>query len=120
MVVRVAVDVMELERQRFTAPLREAASLTREHLEAIRDQAPFQVVAVPLDPVREDLLVRWAARPRFDVAALDGVGPSSSGEPELGLALAHGVAGFVVRADLRPVVPPAELAVAGDPEGALV
>src|SRR5215212_4632569 len=119
-VAPVTVQVVQLERQRLATPLGDPTVLAHRLLQSIGEQAPVQVVPVALGALRGEAVLALGPRPRLDVPALDRLAPAGPRESVLLLAFAHRAGRFVVRADLAPVVAPAEPRVSLDPEAAQV
>src|SRR4051812_6088122 len=103
-VVAIAIHVVQLERDRETAPCGESAFLASLSLDSGRDQPKLDVVPAPPAPARQQNVKGHRVWTRDDLPALYRLVPRCLGEAELLLALADRVSRVVVALNFGPVV----------------
>ena len=113
-VVGYAVDVVERERQRPVAPLGEPALFTFVLLQALADQAPFEVEPMGPTALDQKLAERGCRRARDQLAPLNRAVPRSRRESEPQPARSKARSLVVIGLDGGPVVTPAAIAVVAE------
>jgi hypothetical protein len=104
-VVAVAVDVMQGERDPEAPPFSQPTCLAATRLDPGIEQTSLEVITVAPRASNQELLEWNPRRPRGDQASLYGGVPGLLVEPEVGAAIVDAVAFLIEMTDGVPVVP---------------